>query len=557
MTAGVALSVVIPTRDRRATLERTLGRLATQDPSVSWEVVVVDSGKEEPFPIAEGFDAAPLRVIRSAPLTAAAARNRGAAVAAGRWLVFIDDDILVPPAFLRRHLRALHHHVGCWVTGDIRFVPSVKRTPLGQYIQHVHPVEPVTEVRTRRSFHGGNASLPKEDLERVGGFDEALPANQELDLCERARAALGIRVIEVPGLEVLHDDEFRGDVRSYYGRLRRGVSSEVYLWRKHQHDPLKPALVKRNAPPDLVADGWRGVMVKLAKSFLGRSTMTSLMLACCDVLERRAPSKVLLWPLYRLLMGSCTYAGFRAHCIAHVDPLQRRRLRARAAVQLVRWSSRRFPALPLWSRLERVVWRRPFLVSIEPGYQLYASPETSESHRIPPPDANAFTPVERALTLIRPGANVLDLGAGSGTWSVPAARRVGRMGQVVAVEPSSPALSQLQFNAELNALPQLRAVEQWPTASDRVSGFDLVRIAAARLGETTLDSAVRDLIEERPPVILVEAQARPALVEEFLQKLVAEGWSAERATNAPAFNRPSAVLLRRDATTLDEIPSRS
>ena len=91
------LSVVIPTRNRRATLVDTLARVLAQEcPSSGFEVIVVDNGSTD-----ETADALAdlarrsggrLRGLREPLRGPAAARNTGAAAASGEVIVFLGDD---------------------------------------------------------------------------------------------------------------------------------------------------------------------------------------------------------------------------------------------------------------------------------------------------------------------------------------------------------------------------------------------------------------------------------------------------------------------------------
>src|SRR5690606_17095088 len=96
-------SVVVPTVGRPC-LEQMLTSLAGRPPVGAGtrpaEVIVVDdrplgAGSEALLPTATGWPW-PLRVLRSGGRGPAAARNVGWRLAATPWVVFLDDDILLP-----------------------------------------------------------------------------------------------------------------------------------------------------------------------------------------------------------------------------------------------------------------------------------------------------------------------------------------------------------------------------------------------------------------------------------------------------------------------------
>jgi rhamnosyltransferase len=97
------LSVVIPTRNRRDVLEQCLRRLSDQHLERSgYEVIVVDDGSDDASPVSPPANL-DLRRLRQPPRGPAAARNHGVRAARGNVIVFIGDDIFVPPDFLRIH----------------------------------------------------------------------------------------------------------------------------------------------------------------------------------------------------------------------------------------------------------------------------------------------------------------------------------------------------------------------------------------------------------------------------------------------------------------------
>src|SRR5579863_6042921 len=136
-----SFSIVVPTFRRPAALERTLAALLSLDyPQDRYEVIVVDDeGKGTGAEVVAGLDRGGIRIELQAQtrLGAASARNRGAQCGQGELLLFVDDDIMVAPDHLQRHVRTRARHGDPLVNGAWEFTPEVRealaRTPFGRY----------------------------------------------------------------------------------------------------------------------------------------------------------------------------------------------------------------------------------------------------------------------------------------------------------------------------------------------------------------------------------------------------------------------------------------
>jgi glycosyltransferase involved in cell wall biosynthesis len=197
--AQVELSVVIPTRDRREVLERTLSLLARQAEGEPIEVIVVDDGSDDGIgaALAELAVRLPmhLRAIDRPPRGPAAARNQGIGAARGGACLFLGDDVRPREGLLARHL------------GFHRDRPEREAALLGLVVPE-HPLDDSPFIRWLHTdgvqfgygrldparpvppecFWTANVSAKTELLRSVGGFDESFTA----PACEDAE--LGLRL---------------------------------------------------------------------------------------------------------------------------------------------------------------------------------------------------------------------------------------------------------------------------------------------------------------------------------------------------------------------------
>jgi glycosyltransferase involved in cell wall biosynthesis len=177
------VSVVVPTRNRRAIVTATVGTVQNQV-RVPLEVVVVDEGSEDGT--AEALTALAddrIRVLRNdAPTGVAAARNRGIREARGTWVALLDDDDLWAPDKLRAQLDAAEAASADWAyTGAVAVDDALT-------VVRAYPPPDPAEVREQLPLRNmvpagaSNALFRRALVDEVGGFDESLRHMADWDL---------------------------------------------------------------------------------------------------------------------------------------------------------------------------------------------------------------------------------------------------------------------------------------------------------------------------------------------------------------------------------------
>jgi GT2 family glycosyltransferase len=217
----VEATVVVPTRDRVASLRRTLRALAAQRTDRAWELVVVDDGSSPP--VAEDLEEAPAgwRLVRGGGNGPARARNRGWREARGRLVLFTDDDIEPSPDWIESACAYLEAHpdaVG--VEGPVDSPPYDRLRAMS-----VESHEPGGRL-------GGNLGFRREVLEQLDGFYEGFPFPhcEDYDLAFRAEAVGSIGF--VAGMRVLHHP--RDMSAGQLARRGRLGASEMVLFQRHR-----------------------------------------------------------------------------------------------------------------------------------------------------------------------------------------------------------------------------------------------------------------------------------------------------------------------------------
>jgi GT2 family glycosyltransferase len=205
-----SISIVIPTFNRREGILRTLAALGASAPFPRpVEVVVVDDGSSDgtidslagrAFP----FSLQTLRQKNSGP---AVARNAGVKAATGELILFLDDDVEPQPGLLAEHLATHGERRDLVVVGPLGSLPHYPQPWVAWEQRQVEKQYRALEARewepTFRQFWTGNASLGRDHLLAVGGFDASYLRAEDVELGVRLHER-GLSFRFNPRARVLH-----------------------------------------------------------------------------------------------------------------------------------------------------------------------------------------------------------------------------------------------------------------------------------------------------------------------------------------------------------------
>ena len=187
------VSVVLPTRGRASYLEVTLDSLAAQELDEPWELLVVDDGSSDGTrALLERREVRSLRFDPARGLNPA--RNAGVRATEGELVAFTDDDVLVPPGWLRTLVDGARRHEDAEAFGG----PIHARFEGGAPPGCGREEPPLTTLDlgprdvTARHVWGANMALRRPAFERVGEFDETIHGGgDEQEWLERLQARGG------------------------------------------------------------------------------------------------------------------------------------------------------------------------------------------------------------------------------------------------------------------------------------------------------------------------------------------------------------------------------
>lgn len=260
------VSVVVIGRNEGDRLAQCLEALLQEarDSEHILEMIYVDSqSTDNSVAIAQDLN---LRThqLAGAP-SAAAARNAGWKLSKGDLILFLDGDSILQPNFLSRAVDAFTMPNVAVVYGRCRELQPYRSiySRACDLDWQMFPPGPVP-------YCGGNALIRRASLSTVSGFDEALTAGEEPELCRRLTET-GFTVVCLPIDMVTHDlGEF--SLKDYWHRAyRTGHAYSTVSIDAHQHGTIQWR-----------SKGWRDTLhaacillvslVTLATSFFAQST---------------------------------------------------------------------------------------------------------------------------------------------------------------------------------------------------------------------------------------------------------------------------------------------
>lgn len=232
------LSVVIPTYNRLDTLQHVIPSLLAQSIAPdSYELLICDSNSNDGTAeyLARVHAEHPnVRHLPGAYTGRGMARNAGIAAAQGDVVLFNDSDIIADPGLLEAHLA--HHRtqrsiaVVGWEVQVTSLEDYAFKREHAQERGSLHP--PSRKKLSWLYFLTGNASVRREDLLRVGSFDENFTGygHEDLELGYRLQKA-GITILYEPRAvnyhcqDVPHEDQVE--------KMKLAGRSTVRFYRKH------------------------------------------------------------------------------------------------------------------------------------------------------------------------------------------------------------------------------------------------------------------------------------------------------------------------------------
>jgi glycosyltransferase involved in cell wall biosynthesis len=311
-------SVIIPTYNREESLRKTLNSLSNQSLQANcYEVIVVDDGSTDNtgeirnihFPYS-------LNYIYQSNQGSAIARNTGAKEARSPLLIFIDDDILVEPAYISGLIQI--HNLNPRVIGMGTFLPFIPDNATIFTKVSSKPVEN-NQIHPDGSFVDftdcvtNNLSVEQNDFIEIGMMEDVAGDGPTLwgDVDFGYRAfRLGFLFFRSSQAKCLHVDYSILDLPTACSRARKCAQTAVFLFQKYPELRYQIPMFLDKLPINWSDDDPRLVARKLARRTVSSNPILSFMIWVAKLLETHYQSSSLLGPLYRWIIGSHMYQGY-------------------------------------------------------------------------------------------------------------------------------------------------------------------------------------------------------------------------------------------------------
>jgi glycosyltransferase involved in cell wall biosynthesis len=191
------VSVIIPTYNRAWVIKEAIDSVLTQD-YTEFELIVVDDGStDQTFDVLDAYGN-DIKVLSQKNKGVSAARNRGIAEASGNFIAFLDSDDLWHPQKLSSQIDFFNQTPDAlicqteevWIRNGLRVNPKKR---------HKKPSGMIFKPSLRLCLVSPSAVMIRRHLfDKVGEFDETLPACEDYDLWLRISCRFPIHLIDTP-----------------------------------------------------------------------------------------------------------------------------------------------------------------------------------------------------------------------------------------------------------------------------------------------------------------------------------------------------------------------
>ncbi len=229
-------SLIIPSYNPVLKLPETLERLVLQAHFINELIIIIDNNNYTDFAkslVEKYAGRININVFPQKNAGRGKSRNRGVELAEGDLIIFLDDDMLVEPDLIEKHIQYHTERPGIIVSGNGYRNPENANYDFGKYLIQMEEGWKAKspgngEITLERfNFTSCNMSLPQNIFENLNGFDTRFPDGEDFDFAIRA-INKGIPVVYDNTLVAWHNDwpDIKSFIRrqSEYAKAKREIA---------------------------------------------------------------------------------------------------------------------------------------------------------------------------------------------------------------------------------------------------------------------------------------------------------------------------------------------
>lgn len=195
----MSISVIIPVFNGEKTIGETINSISNQTFQDIEIIIINDGSTDTTLEIIEKISDSRIKIFSYPNAGLSASRNRGISQAKGEYISFIDADDLWTPDKLESQWQALQSNPQAavayswtdYIDESSKFIKSGRRIKAnGDAFSKL--------LITNFLENGSNPLISQKCFEKVGGFDESLPAAEDKDMWLRLAANYEFVCVEKP-----------------------------------------------------------------------------------------------------------------------------------------------------------------------------------------------------------------------------------------------------------------------------------------------------------------------------------------------------------------------
>lgn len=292
-----SVTVVVPTRDRKESLEECLKSVFSQDyPADQVEIIVIDDASRDGTRDLEQLHACRLFTNKE-NRGQSYCRNLAAKAANGEILAFLDSDCVAGPFWLRDLVQCFQWNILGAVGGYVDGYSD--RSGLDRYDRVFSSLHLGRHIQLGRNDGSGfyiptcNLLIKKDVFLETGGLRESLHLGEDVDFCWRMRRT-GRYALYVPSGVVKHKHRTR--LGSMLRRRFDYGTSEASLYKLH---PDKRKILHMRPLPTVAFAGFCLALILLNPLFLIAPAVCYLFEAAAKIIKlRKTGTRIAAWRVF-------------------------------------------------------------------------------------------------------------------------------------------------------------------------------------------------------------------------------------------------------------------